>query len=76
MRRLLWLESRLDCAHLVRHLAICLGAAAAFAYPRPLRVGNLFLAVVAFAAILNFLIALLSDHPGFLKAARMRVTNA
>ena len=71
MRRLLWLASRLDCAHLVRHLALCIGAAAAFAYPGLLRAGNLFLGLVALAAVLNFLIALLSDHAGFLKAARV-----
>ena len=76
MRNLLWLTSRLDCAHLVRHFALCLGAAVAFVYPGPLRVGNAFLGLIALAAVLNFLIAFLSDRAGFLKAARVLSTGS
>lgn len=70
MRKILRLASGLDCAHLVRHLALCLGAGVAFVYPGPLRVGNAFLGLVALAAVANFLIAFLSERAGFMKAAR------
>ena len=69
MRKLLRLASGLDCAHLIRHFALCLGAGVALVHPGPLRVGNAFLGLVALAAVLNFLIAFLSERAGFTKVA-------
>ncbi len=69
MRKILRLASGLDCAHLIRHFALCLGAGVALVHPGPLRVGNAFLGLVALAAVLNFLIAFLSERAGFTKVA-------
>ena len=69
MRKILRLASGLDCAHLIRHFSLCLGAGVALVHPGPLRVGNAFLGLVALAAVLNFLIAFLSERAGFTKVA-------
>ncbi|HEV8337228.1 MAG TPA: HAMP domain-containing sensor histidine kinase [Candidatus Polarisedimenticolia bacterium] len=61
---------RMDTALVIRHLAICLAAAASLLWPVTLRAGNAFLWLIGITALSNLALAILWDRPETSRLAR------
>ena len=64
-------RSPLDCAALIRHVAICAAALTAYLLRDDLRVGNHVLSILAIAVLLNLGTTVLSDRRAFRRIAHL-----
>jgi signal transduction histidine kinase len=60
----------MDTALIIRHLAICLAAAASILWPISVHAGNTFLWLIGITALFNLALAILWDRPGTSRLAR------